>query len=49
MVATTELKSFFIEKMANNLAHLTEEGFNCFKTVLSTINKHESFGYDIIW
>lgn len=49
MVEISELKTFFIEKMANNLAYLTEEGFNCIKTVLSTINKFESFGLDVIW
>ncbi|CAD8206268.1 unnamed protein product [Paramecium pentaurelia] len=49
MVEISELKTFFIEKMTNDLAHLTEEGFNCIKTVLSTINKFESFGLDVIW
>lgn len=49
MVEISELKTFFIEKMSNDLANLTEEGFNCLKTVLSTINKYESFGFDVIW
>ncbi|CAD8206139.1 unnamed protein product [Paramecium octaurelia] len=49
MVEISELKAFFIDKMANDLAHLTEEGFNCLKTVLSTINKFESFGFDVLW
>lgn len=49
MVEISELKTFFIEKMTNDLAHLTEEGFNCLKTVLSSINKYENFGLDVLW
>lgn len=49
MVSISELKTFLIEKMTNDLAHLTEEGFSCFKTVLSAINKYENFGFDYLW
>ncbi|CAD8084108.1 unnamed protein product [Paramecium sonneborni] len=51
MVAISDLKSFFNEKMTNDLIQLTEEGFNCFKTVLTAINKQDdnSFGLDVLW
>ncbi|CAD8116913.1 unnamed protein product [Paramecium sonneborni] len=51
MVAISDLKTFFQEKMTKDLIQLTEEGFNCFKTVLTAINKQEdnSFGLDILW
>ncbi|CAD8179644.1 unnamed protein product [Paramecium octaurelia] len=49
LATNQELKIFFSEKMTADLAHLTEEGFNCLKTVLLTINKSESFGIDVLW
>lgn len=55
MVPIDDLKSFFKNKMTadhSQLISLTEEGFNCFKTVLNTITKIyplDQFQLDIIW